>query len=362
MSDDSAFHRRLFLRTQERYASARKTIRDSIIESDTTKEGAIDISTELDLSSSTLGDYVTLDWQHRNEIHGLVARILSYADDKSRTRPLNIVMQAEPGSGKSHFIKCLAGHRRLSNRVRPVIFNMSGMQGIEDLTQPLDAVRNLKVIDKTPILFLDEFDTNPSYYGLLLPLMWDGELHIGHRDLKTGKVIIILAGSGSSIDDAMKGAKAMQKASSQGSKLVDLLSRVNGGEFSIPDLDERDGSRDRRTDKVCIASSLIRKRFGAKLTTVPRSLLRFVAVTRFRYGVRSITHLIDLVPAPDDEKKVLTVDRLPLDKVKRLKESSLAYHLVNDDGPAAIVSDWEQCAEHQAEVRIAKEPDDEIPF
>ena len=50
----------------------------------------------------------------------------------------------------------------------------------------MDAVRNFKVLDKMPILFPDEFDSDPSKYALLLPLLWDGEVHVGHRDLKTG--------------------------------------------------------------------------------------------------------------------------------------------------------------------------------
>jgi hypothetical protein len=239
---------------------------------------------------------------------------------------------------------------------------MSGMQSVEDLIQPLDAVRNLKVIDKTPILFLDEFDSDEANFALLLPLLWDGELHIGHRDLKTGKIVIILAGSGQRIQEAMKDAKAMQKRDVSSSKLIDLLSRINGGEFSIPDLDEVTDKRDRRTDKVCIAAALLVDRYGDSLETVPWSLLHFIGNTRFRYGVRSITHLIELLPAPDSKNQAVSVDKLPLATVGRLKSSSLAYHLVNDDGPAAIVSTWEKISKYDAIVRVAEKDEDEIPF
>ena len=194
--------------------------------------------------------------------------------------------------------------------------------------------------------------------------MWDGELHIGHRDLKTGKLVIILAGSGRSINEAMKEAKNMQKAAApKGSKLVDLLSRINGGEFTIPDLDTVTDDRDRRADKVCIAVSLLSSRYGDALRTVPWSLLHFIAVTKFKYGVRSITHLIESLPSPDPKLTELQVDRLPLGNVERLKASSLAYHLVSDDGPAAIIATWKASIDHKAVVRIAAEPeDDEIPF
>lgn len=245
-----------------------------------------------------------------------------------------------------------------------VTFNMAGMQGIDDLIQPLDGIRNLKVIDRTPILFLDEFDSRSDNYATLLPLLWDGELHIGHRNLKTGKVVIILAASGDTIQRAMKEAKSMQMAAKpDGSKLIDLVSRINGGEIVIPELDEVAGNRDRRTDKVCIAVALLQHRFGDDLQHIPWPLLRFVATTKFRYGVRSMTHFVELLPERGEDQATICLDRLPLSSSNKLKDSSLAYHLVNEDGPAAIVGDWNRFNEHRTLVRIAVDEDeDEIPF
>ena len=290
-------------------------------------------------------------------------RIKDYANDKSRSRPMNIIMQAEPGSGKSHFIKSLAKSRWFGGDVGAVTFNMAGMQGVEDLIQPLDAVRNLKVLDKTPILFLDEFDSDSSKYALLLPLLWDGEIHVGHRDLKTGKVVIILAASGAGINEAMKSAKTMQKAAPvEGAKLVDLLSRINGGEFSIPELDAVGDGGDRRTDKVCIAVSLLKQRYGEKLETVPWCFLKFIALTKFRYGVRSITHLVELLPPLDVENPAIKVEKLPFQKIERLKASSLGYHLISEDGPATVMKLWNDYVQCEAVVRIAEKEEDPPPF
>jgi hypothetical protein len=343
---------------RKNYLQAREQIKNEII-LNRAPEDEIDLTSPVEISARILGDYVDLDWQHRHDILELISRIRVYANDKSRGRPLNVIMQAEPGSGKSHFIKCLAKSPRFQGEVGSVTFNMAGMNGVEDLIQPLDAVRNLKVLDKTPILFLDEFDSDPDKYALLLPLLWDGEIHVGHRDLKTGKVVIILAASGGSIDEAMKNARNMQKtAVVEGNKLVDLLSRINGGEFSIPELDLVSDSRDRRTDKVCIAISLLKQRYGDILETVPWCLLNFIAVTKFRYGVRSITHLIELLPAPESDQPSIDVSKLPLGDVERLKASSLAYHLISEDGPAAVMGRWKDCVKHQATVRFAKKEQD----
>jgi hypothetical protein len=351
--------RRNFLEMmKEKFSNARHLIEKEVI-SNSAPDDEVDLTSPVALSARLLGDYVNLDWQHRVDIISLINRIEGYANDKSRSRPLNMIMQAEPGSGKSHFIKCLAKNSRLVGEVGAVTFNMAGMQSVEDLTQPLDEVRNLKVLDKMPILFLDEFDSDPSKYALLLPLLWDGEVHVGHRDLKTGKVVIILAASGASIDEAMKNAKSMQKAAPvEGTKLVDLLSRINGGEFSIPELDVVAEGRDRRTDKVCIAVSLLKQRYGEKLETVPWSFLHFIALTKFRYGVRSITHLVELLPPVDAENPGIKVERLPFQSVERLKASSLAYHLISEDGPAAIMERWKGCIEHKTMVRIAEKQED----
>jgi hypothetical protein len=196
--------------------------------------------------------------------------------------------------------------------------------------------------------------------------MWDGELHVGHRDLKLGKLVIILAGSGRNIARTMTAAKGMQPVSaSDDSKLVDVLSRINGGELGIPSLDEVQKDRDRRTDKVCLTISLLQMRFGDRLAVVPWNLLRFVAMSKFRYGVRSIAHLIDLIPLPEEVSDRLGVDdmRLPLRSVEELRDSSLAYHMFSEDGAAAIVNEWKTSLECEALVRfMPEEQEQDVPF
>jgi len=50
----------------------------------------------------------------------------------------------------------------------------------------LDRARNEAVESRTPLLFLDEFDSFPSKnYPLLLPLMWDGRLSLGNVSFRS---------------------------------------------------------------------------------------------------------------------------------------------------------------------------------
>lgn len=352
-----------------RLQKARTEVIDKIIER-TDTDDEIDLVDAFVVSSQLLGSYVTLDWPHYQAIRRMRFAITKYADDRSRRRPLNIIMQAEPGSGKSHLVKSLAASISGQNAVA-IDYNMASLQSIEDLVQPLDAVRNVKVQDKLPILFLDEFDSDPSRYPLLLPLMWDGELNIAHRNLKLGKLVVILAGSSAAIGTAMAAARGMQATATMGpesGKLVDLISRINGGEIEIPSMDLVEAERDRRADKVCMTISLLKARFGEGIELIPLSLLRFIATNKFKYGVRSLAHLIDLIqPFERDEKlptKLLTAQlKFPLDNVAALRNSSLAYHVFSEDGVAAIVDHWKAVSADEAYVRIRKEEtEEEIPF
>jgi len=345
---------------EERYKKARQDIASAFLDKSPPSDN-VDISEAYQQSRSLLGDYVTLDWQHRQDILRIINQIKRYVDDDTLRRPLNIIMQAEPGSGKSHMVHCLA--RKLeSQHATAVNFNMASLHSIDDLTQPLDEVRNLKVVDRLPILFLDEFDSNPANFPMLLPLMWDGGLQISHRDLKLGKLVIVLAGSGKNIEQEMKSAKAMQAVTeAQETKLVDLLSRINGGELEIPALDTVSADKDRRIDKVCLTIALLQSRFAGKLKTIPWALLRFVVMSKFRYGVRSIAHLVDLV-APLGEKATslqLSNLNMPLGSVPVLRDSSLAYHIFSEDGPASIIELWNECCQSDIAVQVKKNIEEE---
>ena len=348
--------RELLDKQKNQFTKAIEEISNSIV-TDKSPKNDIDISEYYALSKKTLSKYVTLDWQHRGDINKIKESIKNYAQDSGRKRPWNIMMQAEPGSGKSHFIKSLAKDM-INFDIKEVNFNMANLQRIEDFVQPLDAVRNIKVNDKLPLLFLDEFDSNHNNYSILLPLLWDGELQVGHRDLKVGKVVIILAGSGSNIENLMKASKGMQKGiETNGTKLVDLLSRINGGEIAIPGLDEIKEGRNRRVDKVCISIALLANRFGSDLNQIPWALLSFIAQSEFRYGVRSIAHFIDLIPSSSKDERVLKLSEihLPLNTVSALKGSSLAFHIIDEDGPASVVELWKKLKESKALVKFKLE-------
>ena len=310
-----------------------------------------------ELGASFLPGYATLDSGHIKQIGAIITSIQHYIDDSSVKRPLNILMLASPGAGKSFFIKCLAGKLR-GHQVEPITFNMTGLQHYEDLISPLDAARNLKVQDKIPLLFLDEFDTRPENSAILLPLLWDGELNLGQRDLKLGKAVIVLAGSNPSLPDTINYALSMQQdqpAREGGNqKLIDLLSRINGGVLQIPTFYDPSREIDRRPDKVCITIERLRQRFGPQLQSVTHSLLRFIAQIEFRYGPRSIAHLIDTIPYRKGMSELTHEDlHLPLGDSDKLKQSSIAYHLIHKDGAHGVAQVWHKASHLKAVLNVS---------
>ena len=91
-------------------------------------------------SESSLPGYATLDDKHAADIDTLITLIEEYIDDPSRRRPLNFLMLASPGAGKSHFIDCVA-RRMHRHKVVPNTFNMASMSTNDELIRPLDDAR-----------------------------------------------------------------------------------------------------------------------------------------------------------------------------------------------------------------------------
>jgi len=318
-----------------------------------------------DLSSRSLTGYSTLDGSHIENIEAIISKIQKYSEDSSQKRPLNFLMLASPGAGKSHFIKCIAEKLR-DQKVQAITFNMTALQTNEDLIPAIDAARNMKVEDRIPLLFLDEFDSKPSNVPLLLPLLWDGELNLGQRDLKLGRSIIVLAGSDPQLPGIMDSARSMRTdvgvPQGMNPKIVDLLSRINGGVVEIPAFYDPAHSIDRRVDKACIAIQRLRSKFGEGLKSVPRGLLRFIADADFRYGARSVSHLIELIPYRKNLDRLRNRDlKLPLQNANALKHSSRAYHLIDEEQVHGIINLWKSVDSADIDLPVASNVDDFLP-
>jgi hypothetical protein len=104
----------------------------------------------LEAGELALPGFSTLDPDMMISIFKLLADLEHYIFDNTRKRPHNILLIAPPGSGKSHFIKCLAS--RLN--VPSVVGNLSVPDPIPVLSFVVNEARNYKAQDKLPLIFL----------------------------------------------------------------------------------------------------------------------------------------------------------------------------------------------------------------
>ena len=90
---------------------------------------------------------------------------------------------------------------------------------------------------------------------------------------------------------------------------------------------------------------------------VPWSLLNFIANTEFRYGVRSIAYLIDLIPGNIENDDGLVNDDLilPFGSENIFKRSSLSFHIVpEDESFENIITRWEDVNQYNTIVRFSE--------
>ena len=267
--------------------------------------------------------FLTLDMNFRLSFLELRTKLKDYLSNTDIKRPYNILIMAKPGSGKSYFVNCLSKVASI-----PLVGgNLSGKNSIENLITVINEVRNYKVVNKVPILSLDEADSDPNNISLLLPLLYDGEISYKGQLLKIGRCIIICIVSDTKLVNYIKKQQNEKFILKKYQKIVDFKSRFNGGFFSIPSINEKR----RRFDKVWIAFELLRKRFGY-VGSIPIYFLQFIANSKFLHEVRSLEALINAIPNSafhHGEELVIDSDCVDLIKKDMDKETAgpLSYHI-----------------------------------
>lgn len=232
----------------------------------------LDLEHTLKTSESVLPGFATLDIVLASNIAYVLEDLKAYLQDDSRKRPHNLLMIAPPGSGKSHLVTCLSK----ALEIPLVIGNLSIPDSVGVLAYAANEVRNYKAQDAVPLLFLDEVDTD-NKYPVVLPLLWDGEMLISNQVVKLGRCIVICAISNPKVEDQDKSR--------------DFLSRFDAGILKVNTIN----SDNRRLDKVCLVTALIKRRFK-NLHYISLGLLQFLSQIEVEHEVRSLEFLINLIP------------------------------------------------------------------
>jgi hypothetical protein len=311
---------------ETQFAGAQTALKTVVTEGAASLPEQTDLSTAFGVSDLALPGFATLDGPLIEEIQGKLRRIVAYVSDSASHRPLTFILTAEPGSGKSYFVKCLAK----DCGVPMVTANVASLESMSELGFWIDEIRDHKTQDKTPVLLIDEADSKPKELSAFLPLLWDGLFSWQGRSMKIGKCVIVLVASNESLRRYVEDGLQDEGFKRDFPKIEDLLSRINGGVMKMSPID------DRRLDKLCIALTQIRLRFRS-VKGVQLPFVKLLVNTRFRHSVRSMEALIEFFPQPAEDNVLritpefesLLVDRFL--KAESFRANVFAFHLAQSE-------------------------------
>ncbi|MGD9671054.1 MAG: ATP-binding protein [Hyphomicrobiaceae bacterium] len=169
--------------------------------SDEIKIASSATSSKRHIITPVFGKYVTRNVGFVNHLRAIREQINNYISKVSVRRPLNILLAAPPGSGKSFLIKQLIESLETTNSELEVSFEeiyVASLEGISDLYNIFQRVQSLNLGGKLPVVFFDEIDTEvngQALYPKFLAPMWDGTFYIGKDKHYLGRSIFFFAGS-----------------------------------------------------------------------------------------------------------------------------------------------------------------------
>ncbi|MFX0208209.1 MAG: hypothetical protein ACFFDT_19650, partial [Candidatus Hodarchaeota archaeon] len=146
-------------------------------------------------------DYITLDLNLRKQILDVYFETKSYIERAGDEEPMNILIFASSGVGKSHLVQCLStqAERDFSAMVDFHEINLSCVQDLKELRYLFESVRDSSVQkNRFPFVLFDEIDTEiygDSFYKLIIPTMSGGSYQHDGRIHPIGSSVFFFAGT-----------------------------------------------------------------------------------------------------------------------------------------------------------------------
>lgn len=274
---------------------------------------------KLYLEPSVLADYYAP--KEVNQQIGSLIRALSAYSDKTSKRPFNVLLEADPGSGKSYLAYCLArqlerstvDHGGPSGQYPLEEKNLSLAAGLQHVERALadlyEAIRDHRVVGRTPVVLLDEFDTLASgtssqdppdemdrLFAQMLAPLWDGVFAVDGRPHRLGGFILLLAVSTPEFMKRLENAKGKAK---------DFLSRID----VRLNLRVKPSEEDMKKANVSLAVAMLRKHFDGGVKRVQVAVLDAIAHANLGGKNRGIDQMIMMSSRPTSG--VFTLENLP---------------------------------------------------
>ncbi len=277
------------------------------------------------------GEFVSTDPRIRRDIRRFANRIKSYLEGTGKTRPLNCLLVASPGSGKSF----LAGEIAKGVGCQKLEVNCAQVASAEELLLSIGELEAIAAKRRSPLLFLDEVDTHPSYYPLLLAPLWDAEVSIGGktRSWDDRTVSILVASQQDTPERYLE--RLIEPASPSedpdGRPVVnkgpDLASRINGPLLNLKESPEGTApSTKARTSRVYLTISLL-SRYYEHSHRVEAGLLDLVYCAP-ESNPRAIEQFVATLKLPTNGAVTLDRSRSGLIRIEELA-TKLGFDVTN---------------------------------
>jgi len=146
------------------------------------------------------GKFVTRNSGFQAELNELRDVVQDYATRADVARPLNILLAAEPGNGKSFLVKQLAKKISKSSDVEVEFeeFHVAAFRSVDDLIGVFQRVQSSNLNGRLPFVLFGEVDGRVNgrhIFANLLAPMWDGRFHVGKESFALGKAVFLFAAS-----------------------------------------------------------------------------------------------------------------------------------------------------------------------
>ena len=255
------------------------------------------------------GYYVPASAQPR--VEGLADALSAYLSRPSQKRPFNILLRADPGSGKSYFVECLARRVRAlakgrgrDENLHPLLeVNLSAVASAaafeEQLLDVYNDIRDERAAGKTPVVMLDEFDSLVSHgdsqdgrndgmsriLAKMLAPLWDGVFYTGHKARRLGGFVLIMVVSDPTFLEQLDVGKGR-----------DFESRLDV-RFELPSPSD---PAEQFESNVRVALSMLVKHFGSDVEYVELAVLEALGSATIPRRNRGIDQLFLLSSKPAD--------------------------------------------------------------